>query len=172
MNIRLNANTGEWDWDTLANEWNVEELTEWGLDIPNFEIDEVLKAEEDDFDVPEGGIETDKLTPDRKAEIIQVLLGIPARNQSSNWLDLKLEEALDHKDIGPQRVLDIIQRDKKRVSVHALVLEAIHKNVLRRDGTAVYYMDDQIGFDIEAAIDYLSETRNQALKAQIIEKLN
>jgi len=30
-----------------------------GLDIPNFEIDEVLEAEEDDFDVPEGGIETD-----------------------------------------------------------------------------------------------------------------
>ena len=40
LNIRLNANTGEWDWDTLANEWNVEELSEWGLDIPNFEIDE------------------------------------------------------------------------------------------------------------------------------------
>lgn len=117
-------------------------------------------------------IESDKLTPDRKAEIVQVLLGIPARNQSSNWLDLKLEEAIEHKDIGPQRVLDIIQRDKKRVSVHALVLEAIHKNVLRRDGTSVYYMDDQIGYDVEAAIDYLSETRNQALKAQILEKLN
>ena len=28
LNIRLSANTGEWDWDTLANEWNVEELTE------------------------------------------------------------------------------------------------------------------------------------------------
>ena len=40
LNIRLNANTGEFDWDTLANEWNVEELTEWGLDIPNFEIEE------------------------------------------------------------------------------------------------------------------------------------
>ena len=40
MNIRLNANTGDWDWDTLANEWRVEDLTEWGLDIPNFEIDE------------------------------------------------------------------------------------------------------------------------------------
>ena len=34
LNIRLNANTGEWDWDTLANEWDVEELTEWGLDLP------------------------------------------------------------------------------------------------------------------------------------------
>ena len=57
--IKDNLSMGEWSWDTLANEWNVEELTEWGLDIPNFEIDEVLEAEEDDFDVPEGGIETD-----------------------------------------------------------------------------------------------------------------
>ena len=57
--IKDNVGFGEFDWDALANEWNVEELSEWGLDIPNFEIDEVLEAEEDDFDVPEGGIETD-----------------------------------------------------------------------------------------------------------------
>jgi DNA modification methylase len=50
LNIRLNANTGEWDWEQLGNEWNVDELTEWGLDIPNFDTDEVLEAEEDDFD--------------------------------------------------------------------------------------------------------------------------
>jgi DNA modification methylase len=57
--IKDNVSFGEFDWDTLANEWNVEEISEWGVDIPNFEIDEVLEAEEDDFDVPEGGIETD-----------------------------------------------------------------------------------------------------------------
>ena len=57
--IKDNVGFGEWDFDTLANEWDVEDLAEWGLDIPNFEIDEVLEAEEDDFDVPEGGIETD-----------------------------------------------------------------------------------------------------------------
>src|ERR1044072_6304700 len=26
MNIRLNKNLGEWDWDILANEWDVAEL--------------------------------------------------------------------------------------------------------------------------------------------------
>ena len=39
LNIRLNANTGEWDWDILANEWDSEQLSEWGLDLPNFEIE-------------------------------------------------------------------------------------------------------------------------------------
>ena len=35
LNIRLNANTDDWDWDTLANEWDVEKLDEWGLDLPD-----------------------------------------------------------------------------------------------------------------------------------------
>lgn len=56
--IKDNVGYGEWDWDDLANNWNVEDLTEWGLDIPNFDAT-VLEAEEDGFAVPEGGIETD-----------------------------------------------------------------------------------------------------------------
>ena len=58
------------------------------------------------------------------------------------------------------------------MSLHATVLEAIHKNVLRKEGAAVYYMDDQLGFDLESAIDNLEDKKNQALKAQILEKLN
>lgn len=115
-------------------------------------------------------IELDSLTASRKAELVQILLGIPSRNQSNNWLDLKLEEATEQK--GPEIVLNMIQKDKARVSLHALVLEAIYKNILRKDGTAVYYMDDQLGFDVESTIDYLADKKNQALKAQIIEKLN
>lgn len=45
-----NLSFGEHDWDALANEWDSEELEAWGLDIPNFESQEVLEAEEDDFD--------------------------------------------------------------------------------------------------------------------------
>lgn len=56
--VKDNVGFGEWDWDDLANNWEVEQLTEWGLDIPNFEP-EVLEAEEDDFAVPDGGSETD-----------------------------------------------------------------------------------------------------------------
>jgi DNA modification methylase len=50
--IADNVGFGEWDWDELANNWNVEELGEWGLDVPNFE-DEVLEAKEDDYEIPE-----------------------------------------------------------------------------------------------------------------------
>ena len=56
--VKDNVGYGEWDWDDLANNWDALELTEWGLDIPNFDA-EVLEAQEDNFAAPDGGIETD-----------------------------------------------------------------------------------------------------------------
>lgn len=35
--VKDNVGFGEWDWDELANNWDAEKLTEWGVDIPNFE---------------------------------------------------------------------------------------------------------------------------------------
>jgi DNA modification methylase len=48
--IKDNVGFGEWDWEMIANEWDSEQLEEWGLDIPDFSADEVLEAQEDDFD--------------------------------------------------------------------------------------------------------------------------
>jgi DNA modification methylase len=56
--IKDNVGFGEWDWDMLANEWDAESLGEWGLDVPQMNETEI-EAEEDDFDVPKGGIKTD-----------------------------------------------------------------------------------------------------------------
>ncbi|MBM3417695.1 MAG: hypothetical protein FJY17_02075 [Bacteroidetes bacterium] len=35
--IKDNVGFGEWDWDSLANEWDGELLNEWGLNVPVFE---------------------------------------------------------------------------------------------------------------------------------------
>lgn len=56
--VKDNVGYGEWDWSDLANNWDAEQLQDWGLDIPGFDA-EVIEAEEDDFAVPDGGIETD-----------------------------------------------------------------------------------------------------------------
>jgi len=37
--VKDNVGYGEWDWDDLANNWDAQELTDWGLDIPNFNIE-------------------------------------------------------------------------------------------------------------------------------------
>lgn len=51
--VKDNVGFGEWDWDSLANEWDVEKLDEWGLDLPvDLSVQEVLEAEEDDYEVP------------------------------------------------------------------------------------------------------------------------
>ena len=54
--IRDNISNWEWDWDILANEWDKEDLEEWGLDV-TFDTVEP-EAEEDDFEVDEG-VQTD-----------------------------------------------------------------------------------------------------------------
>ena len=36
LNIRLNKNTGEWDWDELANHFEVKDLIDWGFDEKTF----------------------------------------------------------------------------------------------------------------------------------------
>jgi ParB-like chromosome segregation protein Spo0J len=47
--IKDNVGFGEWDWDQLANEWDAEELNEWGLDVwqPAADPDYSLLDEED-----------------------------------------------------------------------------------------------------------------------------
>ena len=47
LNVRLNANTGAWDFDLLANEWNVDELVEWGLEGIPFDMSEEETIKED-----------------------------------------------------------------------------------------------------------------------------
>lgn len=55
--IKDNVGFGEWDWEMIANEWDAEQITEWGLDIPDFAVQN-LEAEEDDYEIPDT-IETD-----------------------------------------------------------------------------------------------------------------
>ena len=42
--VKDNVGFGEWDWDMLANEWDVDNLDEWGLDVPK-----ILDSSEDDL---------------------------------------------------------------------------------------------------------------------------
>ena len=50
--IKDNVGFGEWDWDMIANEWDEQELTDWGLDLPK-DFGVQLEAEEDDYEIPD-----------------------------------------------------------------------------------------------------------------------
>jgi hypothetical protein len=58
LNVRLNKNEAEWDFDVLANNFELDDLLEWGfekkeldLDLFRFE-DEVLQEDEDEGELP------------------------------------------------------------------------------------------------------------------------
>ena len=36
--IKDNIGFGEWDWGQLADEWDIQQLEDWGLDVPAFAI--------------------------------------------------------------------------------------------------------------------------------------
>lgn len=50
--IKDNVGFGEWDWDILANEWDIELLSDWGLDTIKYDWDNLDYIDED-VDKPE-----------------------------------------------------------------------------------------------------------------------
>ena len=58
--VKDNVGYGEWDWDDLANNWDAEQLENWGLDIPNFNsninLDEFFEDSNIDDKLPTGKI--------------------------------------------------------------------------------------------------------------------
>jgi hypothetical protein len=51
--IKDNVSGGEWDWEMLANEWDADELQDWGLDLPVFaQEDEKQEAYTGKIDAP------------------------------------------------------------------------------------------------------------------------
>ena len=81
--IKDNVGFGEWDWDALANEWNEEELQDWGLDIPGFE-------EEPDFE--------DLIGEDKdKAATMKITFESPEQLQKA---EIDIQELIDRKFPG------------------------------------------------------------------------
>jgi len=90
--IADNVAFGEWDWDTLANDWEVVDLEAWGLEIPQFNQDInlddffeenneekeekfkiILEYTEDDFNLVNEAL---KKHSGSKEQIIYKLLGL------------------------------------------------------------------------------------------------
>jgi ParB-like chromosome segregation protein Spo0J len=58
--IKDNVGFGDWDWDLLANEWDVKDLNDWGLNLPEFEpnnieINESVEVSNEGDKCPECG---------------------------------------------------------------------------------------------------------------------
>jgi DNA modification methylase len=92
--VKDNVGYGEWDWDDLANNWDIDLLTEWGLDIPDLNIDDtIIAAEEDDYEIPET-INTDIVEGDL-FEIGEHKLLCGSSTQTDTWAKIFKNELAD-----------------------------------------------------------------------------
>lgn len=56
--IKDNVSGGEWDEELLKQDWDIDQLNDWGLDDLDFTVKEDKQAKEDDFDADKDNIET------------------------------------------------------------------------------------------------------------------
>ena len=114
--IKDNVSGGEWDWNILANEWDAEQLTGWGLDMP------VVKDlnEQDLFD-----IEIPFYTPSETQPEINELANLDKTKsliEKINLLEVddELKEILKIRasfftDFNFQKIADYFHKENKEV---------------------------------------------------------
>jgi ParB-like chromosome segregation protein Spo0J len=78
--IKDNVGFGEWDWDALANDWDPEELNQWGLDVPLL-LD---------------GVEPDDLTDDAKNNPPMIKITLDSVEQLQQ-AEIDIQELIDRK---------------------------------------------------------------------------
>ena len=80
--IKDNVGFGEWDWDLIANEWDTEQITGWGLDIPQWQNGhDINLMDEGDLDF------TEEFDPIGKASGLQrVVFIFDGKNEAESYL--------------------------------------------------------------------------------------
>lgn len=63
LNIRLNRNAGEWDFDILANGWDLVDLLDWGFTEDDLSIDAEVISAADDEQEKDNDAKSEKLCP-------------------------------------------------------------------------------------------------------------
>lgn len=110
-----------------------------------------------------------KMTASDKANMIQILAEKSVRGRSDDFINVEITAIINEK---PADFLKYAKMGREEVYVRAAVLEALYKNILTKEGSAVYYMGDMVGLDYEDAIRWFKDPNNQKMKVTILEKLS
>lgn len=114
-------------------------------------------------------IEASKLSLGRKIQIVMVLSEKNLKNQSENFVLVELDKLIEAK---PQEVLRLIRLDEEDLTLHAMVLEALQKNILRKVGHKIMYFDSVLGEEPVDVVEYLKANENQDFKLKLMSQLN
>lgn len=70
--IKDNANFGDWDFDELANSWEITELTDWGVDLPNWDLNTENEVQPDEKYSRKIADPIYEMTKEKKPEIVEL----------------------------------------------------------------------------------------------------
>lgn len=189
FNIRLENNTMLFDTSKLidrikvrnmkASKYVANSLKEWEEGKWD-EATHVIFDESDEADSKATKLEKrkkairlmDKMTPQDKASMVLILNGKYLKNKSNNLIDVELDEAIEEKPENLENFLKYASMDAKDFSLRGQILEALHRQILNRNGEAVYYLGERIGYDVDDTVEWFKNPDNQKLKVAILEKIN
>tara|TARA_R110000796_G_scaffold231853_2_gene349878 strand:- start:2798 stop:3589 length:792 start_codon:yes stop_codon:yes gene_type:complete len=114
-------------------------------------------------------IQSSELSKDKKIEMILILTGKNLKGKSDGFVEVELDKLIQG---DPREILRHIKMDAEDRTIHAIILEAIQKSVLRKVGHKVLYHDHVLGGDEIDVIAYLKDPENQDLKLRLMAAIN
>lgn len=144
--IKDNGDFGQWDYDALANEWNADDLNDWGVDVwQNKTVDDVFNTSEGDNEAPTGA----PLSPEA-ADILAneqdnddpVDFGgnLPAELQGVDLNPDNLPKIQGTDETPFERIIIVFSKDRKQELCGLLGLPDINK--------VVYHLDEIVGGEL------------------------
>ena len=130
--IKDNSGFGDWDFDLLANDWDTDDLEDWGIDLPVFEDedqDEQKQAEEDD----------DETEQDTKEDYFAMMLG-DRLYDSNNKYDiptLRLDEQPISGVLLPVSAWGADSRQKKGIATYHFYVDDYRFEAIWKDPVKV-----------------------------------
>lgn len=167
--IKDNASFGEWDWDAITSNFDLSELEEWGIDLPEYTIDDgsEVEAEEDNYEMPPvEEIETDLKPGDivefRKGAILHRLMCGDSTNPSdvATLMNGKLADLVItdppynvNYEGGTKEKLTIQNDNMTDANFRKFLLDAftIQNDNMRRGAAFYIWHADSEGFNFRAA---------------------
>lgn len=105
---------------------------------------------------------------EQKTNILQLLVEEPVKGRSPNYISTKLHGIINE---TPQEFLKWAKASKDDIYTRAFILEAYHRSVIRKEGSAYYFHDELLGYDMDTTVEFMLNPNNQKLKAIILGKL-
>lgn len=110
----------------------------------------------------------DKMSDEDRINLVQIINGKSLKGRSKNFITVEIEDIIQTK---PAEFLKYTSMGKDKVYIMASVKEAIHRNILTKEGGSVFYMGDMIGLDEIGAVEWFSDPQNQKMRLSIFDKL-